>query len=137
MVVCVDEVDLHHRLVQVVAFDAVVRINMRDVFPDNGQFQPDSPAAVEKPVRQEQQKSTAFSRLARLTVPAEIVYPETHGQNFLIAEALFDPFAVTPADKGNVADDAEKNESDVYPLLVGVEVLHGFLFNPRVGEFLL
>ena len=52
-IVFVDKIDLHHRLVQVVAFDAVVRINTCDFFSDNGQFQPDGAAAVEKTVLQD------------------------------------------------------------------------------------
>ena len=126
-IILVDKVDLHYGLVQVVAFYAIVRVNLGDIFSDNGKFQLDGSAAVKKLVRQEQQKPAAFSGLARFAGPAEIVYAKTHGQDLLIAEALLDPFAVPPANKGNIADDAEEDEGDIYPLLVGVKVLHSDL----------
>lgn len=127
LIVFVDEVDLHHGLVQVVTFDAVVRIDPRDVAAHYLQFQPGGTAAVKKLVRHEQQKTAAFAWFARFSGPAEIVYAKTHGQDLLIAEALFDPLSVLPADEGNITDDAEKDEGDVYPLLVGVKDLHSDL----------
>ena len=124
VVVFVDEIDLHNRLVQVVAFNAVVRVDADDFIADNAQLQPDGSAAVKNLILQEQQKPAAFSRLARFAGPAEIVHPEAHGQDLFIAKTVFDPIAVTPADKGNVADDAEKDEGNEDPSLVGVEIIH-------------
>jgi len=124
VVVFVDEIDLHHRLVQVVAFDAVVRVDADDFIAVNVQLKPGGSAAVKNLILQEQQKPAAFSRLARFAGPAEIVHPEAHGQDLFIAKTVFDPIAVTPADKGNVADDAEKDEGNEDPSLVGVEIIH-------------
>ena len=120
----IDEIDYDNRLVEINAFYAVARIHMSDAAGCNVQLQAGSPAAVKNPVLQKQEKSAASSRFSRFAGPSKIPHTKTHGQDFLPAETLLNPFSVPPSNKGDIGDDAEKYERNEYPLLVGVEVVH-------------
>ncbi len=109
-VVFIHEIDFYDRLVQVNALYTVVRVHMRDVFTWDVQFQSGGATAVKKPVRQKQEKPAAPAWLSWFAGSSEIVDTKAHGQDFLPAEPLFDPFPVSPSNKGDIGDDSEKYE---------------------------
>ena len=117
LIVIVQKIYFNKRLMQVDAFVSPVVINSRNAGCRDLQFNFFNPAAVKQSIREQQQKSAAFAGLARFSGSSEKVHPETHGENRPAAEARFNPFAVTPAHPGDIADDPEKSERNKNPLL--------------------
>ena len=130
-VIFIPEIDFYDRLVQINAFYAVVRVHMGDVFTWDVQLQPGGAAAVKKSVRQEQEKPAAPAWFSRFAGSSKIVDTKAHGQDFLPAEALFNPFPVSPSNKGDIGDDAEKYECNEQPLLVCVNTCHEFALSSK------
>ena len=86
------------------------------------------PAAVKQAVRQQKQETGAaawFTGLGRL---AEVVDAEAYGPQVLVAETLIDPFAVPPADDGDVGKKAEEYQGNDNPLLVLYDIKHNQIF---------
>jgi len=88
------------------------------------------PAAVEQSVRQQQQETRAAAWFAGFGRLAEVVDAEAQGPQVLVAEALIDPFAVPPADDGDVGKKAEEYQGNDNPLLVLYDIKHSFYLNP-------
>lgn len=103
---------------QVHAFVTSVVIDAFDFGCRDLQFNFFHPAAVEQLIGKQKQKAAASTGLARFGGSSEKIDAKAHGQNRPAAEALLNPFAITPAHPGNIADDPEKDDRYDDPLLI-------------------
>ena len=119
---------------QIDPFVSAIVVHPGDTAAGDLQFYFFHTAAVKQAVRQQEQETGAAARFTGFGRFAEVVDAEAHGPQVLVAEALIDPFAVPPADDGNVGQNAEKYQGNDNPLLVLNDIKHSqtfcFYLNP-------